>query len=304
MSYKVIEKRVLSSNNKNHLVGKVYLPEGEIKGYFHVVHGMTEHIERYDSFMAELAENGYITFGYDHLGHGRTAKDDSELGFIAEREGYDLLMRDVKAFSDAVRADYGKYPYYLMGHSMGSFIVRMSVFRYMTPDRLIIMGTSGPNPVVGAGLILCKIIRAIKGPKYISSFIENLAFGTYNDHFKDEGDSKSWLTKDVEIRNKYIADKYCTFKFTISAMHDLITLNSECNKADCFKRLAKKMPILLVSGEDDPVGDYGKGIKLCEAKFKANEADVTMKLYPNNRHEILNDTARDEVIKDILEFIA
>ena len=86
MSYKIIEKRVLSSNKKNNLVGKVYLPEGEIKGYFHVVHGMTEHIERYDSFMAELAENGYITFGYDHLGHGRTAKNDSELGFIAERE--------------------------------------------------------------------------------------------------------------------------------------------------------------------------------------------------------------------------
>lgn len=304
MSYTVIDKKVLSSNNKNQLVGKVYLPAGEIKGYFHVVHGMTEHIARYESFMSELAENGYITFAYDHLGHGHTAKDDSELGFIAERDGDDLLARDVKVFADAVRAEYGEHPYYLMGHSMGSFVVRMSTQKYITPDKLIIMGTSGPNPIAGVGLMLCKILRSIKGPRHISSFIESMAFGTYNDHFKDENDSKSWLTKDVDVRKRYIADKYCTFKFTISAMHDLISLNSGCNTDEWFKSVAKKMPILLVSGEDDPVGDYGKGIKICEEKLRANGADVTMKLYPNNRHEILNDTARDETIKDILEFIA
>lgn len=304
MSYTVIDKKVLSSNNINQLAGKVYLPEGEIKGYFHIVHGMTEHIARYDSFMIELAENGYIAFAYDHLGHGHTAKDDSELGFIAERDGDDLLARDVKVFADAVRAEYGEHPYYLMGHSMGSFVVRMSTQKYITPDKLIIMGTSGPNPIAGAGLILCKILRSVKGPRHISSFIENMAFGSYNDHFKDENDSKSWLTKDVEVRKKYISDKYCTFKFTISAMHDLISLNTGCNTDEWFKSVANKMPILLVSGEDDPVGDYGKGIRICEEKLKANGANVTIKLYPNNRHEILNDTAREETIKDIFEFIA
>ena len=302
--YSVSEKRVLSSNGKNELVGKIYKPLGEIKGYFHIVHGMTEYIGRYDSFMRLLAENGYLTFGYDHLGHGNTAKDDSELGFIAERGGDDLLARDVKVFSDAIRSEYGDYPYYLLGHSMGSFIVRMATQKYITPDKLIIMGTSGPNPIAGAGLLVCKLIRAIKGPKHISGLIDSLAFGSYNDKFKDENDSKAWLTNNLEIRNKYRADKMCMFKFTVSAMHDLISLNKDCNTEEWFKSMANKMPILLTSGEDDPVGDYGKGIRICEEKLKANGVNVTTKLYPDNRHEILNDKCRDEAIEDILEFIA
>lgn len=105
MCIKVFDRKVLSSNGKNMLSGKVYLPEGDIKGYFHVVHGMTEHISRYDSFMSLMAEQGYITFGYDHLGHGHTAKDDSELGFIAELNGDDLLAKDVKVFYDAMKEE-------------------------------------------------------------------------------------------------------------------------------------------------------------------------------------------------------
>lgn len=302
--YTVYEKRVLSSNGVNELVGKVYRPLGQIRGYFHVVHGMTEYIGRYDSFMRTMAENGYIAFGYDHLGHGNTARNDSELGFIAERNGDDLLARDVKVFADAMVAECGAHPYYLMGHSMGSFVVRIATQKYITPDKLIVMGTSGPNPIAGAGLLVCKLIRAIKGPRHISSLIDDLAFGSYNDHFKDENDSKAWLTKDLEIRRKYIGDKYCTFKFTVSAMHDLISLNKDCNTDAWFKSVAKKMPILLTSGEDDPVGDYGKGIRICEEKLKANGGNVVTKLYANNRHEILNDSCRDEAINDILEFIA
>ena len=302
--YSISEKRVLSSNGKNELVGKVYRPLGEIKGYFHVVHGMTEHIDRYDSFMKILVENGYIVFGYDHLGHGKTAIDDSELGFIAEKNGDDLLARDVKVFADAMKETYGELPYYLMGHSMGSFVVRMATKKYITPDKLIIMGTSGPNPIAGAGLLVCKLLHLIKGPKHISPLVENLAFGSYNSHFENENDPRSWLTNDIEIRRKYDADKFCTFKFTISAMHDLISLNKDCNTDEWFKTVAKKMPILLTSGEDDPVGDYGKGIRVCEEKLKANGANVTTKLYAGNRHEILNDISRDQAIQDILEFIA
>ena len=158
MNVKIIDKNVLSSNGKNNVAGKVYLPDCEIKGFFHVVHGMTEHIGRYDSFMKYMAEQGYITFGYDHLGHGYTANDDSELGFIAERNGDDLLAKDVKVFYEAMKEEYGDLPYYLMGHSMGSFIVRMATQSYVTPTKLIIMGTSGPNPIAGAGLLVCKLL--------------------------------------------------------------------------------------------------------------------------------------------------
>lgn len=303
MAVQVLNKKVLSSNGKNMLAGNVYLPSGEIKGYFHIVHGMTEHIARYDFTMRHMAENGYITFGYDHLGHGYTAKDDSELGFIADKNGDDLIAHDVKAFSDAIRSEYGDYPYYLMGHSMGSFVVRMAVKKYITPDKLIIMGTGGPNPIAAAGLIMCKIIRALKGPRYISSLIEKIAFGSYNDHFKEENDPNSWLTNDLEVRKQYANDKFCTFKFTISAMHDLISMNLDSNKDEWFNAVAKKMPILLISGENDVVGDYGKGIRICEQKLKKNGADVVTVLYPGYRHEILNDSSRDMTLNDILNFI-
>ena len=303
MHYEILDKKVLSSNGKNMLAGKVYLPSGEIKGYYHIVHGMTEHIGRYDKFMRSLAENGYIAFGYDHLGHGYTASDDSELGFIAEKNGDDLLTRDVMIFADAMKAQYGEHPYYLMGHSMGSFVVRMAVEKHLTPDKLIIMGTSGPNPISGLGLLVCKLIRFIKGPKHISSLIESMAFGSYNSHFKEENDNRSWLTNDITIRRKYDADKFCTFKFTISAMHDLISMINDCNRAEWFKKVAPKMPILLISGEDDPVGDYGKSLRACEKKLKENGADVTTILYPKYRHEILNDSSFDMTVKDIFEFI-
>ena len=303
MSYRVIDKKVLSSNGKNLLAGKVYLPDGHIKGYYHIVHGMTEYIGRYDHFMKALAENGYIAFGYDHLGHGYTAKDDSELGFIAKRDGDDLLARDVKIFADAMKAEYGEHPYYLMGHSMGSFVSRMAVAKYITPDKLIIMGTGGPNPVAGVGLFLCKIIRFFRGPKHISPLIDSIAFGAYNKRFEDEPVGKGWLTSIPEVREKYLNDKFCTFKFTISAMHDLISLTNDANSEKWFATVANKTPILLVSGVDDVVGDYGKGIQTVFKKLKENGADVSMKLYPDNRHEILNDIAYEEVLQDILNYI-
>lgn len=303
MAITIIKKKVPSCNGKNQLAGKLYIPEGEIKGYFHVVHGMTDHINRYDQLMRELAEKGYLTFGYDHLGHGYTVNNDSEFGFIAERGGDELLTRDVLTFAEAVFAEYGEHPYYLMGHSMGSFIARMAVQKYIIPDKFIIMGTSGPNPILGPGLLLCKLIRYIKGPRHVSRFIENIAFGSYNDHFKEENDPKSWLTNDVEVRKKYVADRFCRFKFTISAMHDLISLNKNCNSNKWFKSVADKMPILFLSGEEDPVGDYGRGIYICDEKLIGYGADVTVKLYPEMRHEILNDECHDEVVSDILEFL-
>lgn len=303
MNYQIIYKKVLSCNGKNLLAGKVYLPEGDIKGYFHVVHGMTEHIGRYDKFMRELAENGYIAFGYDHLGHGYTAKDDSELGFIAERGGDDLLAHDVKVFSDAIRSEYGDYPYFLMGHSMGSFVVRMATIKYIVPDKLIIMGTGGPNPIAGIGVYLCKIISFFKGPRHISSLIDNIAFGKYNDRFKDEPVDKGWLTSIPEIREKYLQDKFCMFKFTISAMHDLISISNNCNSKAWFEGIANKTPILLLSGADDPVGDFGKGVTSVYEKLKEQGANVEIKLYENNRHEILNDIAYDQVVEDILNYI-
>lgn len=302
-----VEKREFtcpSCDGEHTLAGVVYVPCGECKGYFQVVHGMTEHVGRYDRFMRDMAEKGYICFGHDHLGHGKTVKDKSELGYIAKKKGYDLLCRDVKAFSDAVIAEYPvDGTYCLMGHSMGSFVVRLATEKYVKPDRLIVMGTGGANPAAGMGIALIEIIKLFKGEKHISKLIYDLAFGGYNNKFKNDenASSQSWLSTDLEIRKKYMEDDYCTFKFTVSAMGDLMRLLKYSNRAAWFKKLPK-IPVLLVAGENDPVGNYGKGVLQVESKLKKQNVNVKCILYKGARHEILNDFCYDSVKADIVEF--
>lgn len=304
MEYEIKELTVNSSDNIHSLYGKLYIPKGEIKGIFHVVHGMTEYIDRYSDFMIKLAKNGYLAFGYDNLGHGKTARDDSELGFIAHKDGWIHLVNDVFAFENAVKKLYPNLPLYLFGHSMGSFIVRLAAEN--KPEgikKLIVCGTGGKNPLAPIGLVLAKTICRLKGEKYVSDFIINIAFGAYNKRF--EGISKyDWLTKDRSIIDKYINDKYCTFKFTVSAMYDLVKLNQMSNRNDWFKNLDKNLPILLISGKDDPVGDYGKGVLWIYEKLKSAEISADLELYDNCRHEILNDSCKEDVIKKILGFIS
>ena len=306
----MIEKRefsVASSDGIHRLFGVVYLPRGEARGLFHVVHGMTEHMARYDRFLADMAEAGFIAFGYDHIGHGRTAKDDSELGYIAKKRGWELLARDVAVYEDAVRREFGArdLPLYLMGHSMGSFVVRLAATRFVKPEKLIVMGTAGANPAAGAGLALIGLTKCLRGDRHISRLIDSIAFGSYNKRFggDDPQDPKRWLTTDETVRRAYYADPYCMFRFTVSAMGDLIRLIKYTNSAAWYRAIPNTLPILLISGEDDPVGNYGKGVREVEGKLKKCGKDVCCKLYAGARHEILNDFTYEAVKSDILAFI-
>ena len=306
MTFEKKEFKVLSSDNIHKLAGVVYIPEGEAKGLFQVVHGMTEHIARYDRFMSDLASNGWICFGYDNLGHGNTANDDSELGYIASKRGWELLAKDVKIFYDAVVAEFGAegMKYCLMGHSMGSFIVRLATERFVKPDRLIAMGTGGANPLANIGLGLIGMTKLLKGDRYVSKLINKMAFGNYNDKFKNElaENPSPWLTSDAEVVKKYAADKYCTFKFTVSAMGDLIRLMKYSNRGAWYKKLPKDLPVLLVSGEDDPVGNYGKGVIDVYNKLREQGINADCILYSEARHEILNDFTYECVKRDIMTF--
>lgn len=303
------EYRVPSSDGVHTLSGVVFLPQGTPVGFFHVVHGMTEYIGRYERLMRDMAAKGWIAFGYDNLGHGGSVKDASELGYVAKRDGWDLLLRDVKVFSDAVMSEFmptgARLPYVLMGHSMGSFIVRLATERYVHPDRLIVMGTGGPNPAAGAGLALISLVKLFRGDRHISKLLDGIAFGSYNDRFGGgtPDDPNPWLTTDTEVRKRYNADPLCTFKFTVSAMGDLITLTKHANRAEWFERYPKDVPVLLVAGEEDPVGDYGKGVRYVHEHLQAAGVSASCKLYPRARHEILNDFTYAETLADILAFV-
>ena len=302
---KIIDKDVLSSDKIHMLKGKLYLPEGKAKGFFHMVHGMTEHIARFDPLMRQMAEAGYITFGYDHLGHGYTARDKSELGFIAHKDGWERLVDDVFIYGNSIRKAMAEnLPFILMGHSMGSFIVRLAAVKYNHYDKLIVMGTGGPNPAAGAGILAAGMLKKLKGEHGYSNLIYKMAFGTYNSHFKDENDSLSWLSIDTDNRDRYRADPLCNYRFTNSAMQDLIRLNKNCNEKIWFRSIDREKPILLLSGSEDPVGDYGKGVTKVYDLLKAEGANVQIKLYEGYRHEVLNDACKNEVIADIKAFTA
>ncbi len=292
-----------STDNIHTLQGKIYIPKGEIKGIFHLVHGMTEYIDRYEHLMSFLAENGFVVCGFDNLGHGKTVRNDGELGFIAHRDGWKYLVHDCVSFGNAVKEMFPDKPLYLMGHSMGSFITRLAVAH--SPElysKYIICGTSGPNPLSGIGLLLAKLVKLFCGEKHYSKLINSLAFGSYNKKF-DPDSEYEWLTKDRDVINRYAADKYCTFKFTVSAMIDLMKLLSNSNRNEWFKSVRKNLPILLISGEDDPVGNYGSGVTKVYDKLVKQDCNVKLKLYKNCRHEIHNDSCKDEMFKDILSFI-
>lgn len=307
MEIKVLNKKVMSSDGKHVLAGKVYLPEGELKGLFHVVHGMEEHIGRYDGFMREMAEDGYIVFGYDNLGHGYSVNSDDEHGFIAEKDGWKYLVNDVAVFGRAMKKQYGEeLLYILMGHSMGSFIVRNAAEHFDLQDKLIIMGTGGPNKAAAAGLGLIKTMKAAHGNdhgRFVSDRISALAFGTYNERFEGESDHR-WLSTDPEVVTAFENDPMCQYRFTVSAMEDLMRLLIRCNSRRWFDSINKDKPILLLSGSEDPVGDYGAGVNTVYDGLIACGANVRMKLYEGYRHEILNDKCHGEVVEDIKKFIS
>ena len=300
---KIIEKDVLSSDKKHQLKGVIYLPEGEPKGLFHVVHGMTEYIGRYDKFMRAMAQFGYITFGYDHTGHGKTASKD-ELGYFADKNGWRILVDDVYLYGAEVRDEMGKgLPFILMGHSMGSFIVRLTAAKYNHYEKLIIMGTGGPNAAAGAGIALSGLLKKLKGTRGYSDFIYSMAFGSYNKGFEQENDKYAWLSVDKANRDIYRKDALCTYMFTISAMQDLVKLNKYCNDKSWFESVDKKKPILLISGGDDPVGEHGKGVQKVYELLKDAGVNVEIKLFDGYRHEILNDFCKDDVIKTLCDFV-
>ena len=300
----VIPYSVPSCDGVHDLVGVVYLPDAAPRGILHILHGMTEYIGRYDKFMGEMAEAGYIVCGYDHLGHGYTATDPTELGFVAEKDGWKLWLGDVKAFSDAVRTAYGQdLPYVLMGHSMGSFIARLAAVDYVKPDVLILMGTGGPNPVTGVGLAVINAVKACKGARHISPLVNDLAFGSYNKRFDAPKESSVWLSKDTAVTDTYDRDPFCNYKFSVSGMSDLVRMTALSNKKSWFKRLDHTIPVLLVSGRDDPVGDFGKGVEAVLARLQKVGNPVTCHLYDGYRHEILNDASHERVAADILDFL-
>lgn len=295
-----------SSDGITTIRGVVYIPDGDIKAILQISHGMVEFIDRYDDFAKYLTDKGILVTGNDHLGHGGSVTSEDNWGYFHEDEGYKKVLEDLYTVTKITKEKYPNKPYFLLGHSMGSFYARRYLFTYGEElDGAIIMGTAWQEKItVKTGKLLCKLIGLFKGSKYRSKFINNMALGPYNKKWEPSITHNDWLTKDEKIVEWYSNEPKCSFIFTLNGFYNLFSvLDDVCDKNNIAK-VRKDLPILFMAGEDDPVGNFGKGVKKTYDTFKeVGIKDVSIKLYPNDRHEILNETDKDIVYEDLYSFI-
>jgi len=305
MSCKREEGFFQSTDGVHTLRYDTFAPEGEPKGILQISHGMCEYIGRYADFAGFLCERGFFVCGNDHLGHGRQAARAGELGYFADKDGWKLLSEDLHLLTVQMKQRFPGVPYFLLGHSMGSFVARRYLVRYGKElSGAVIMGTSGGNPALDLGIRLSSRACRRHGPKSRSALIDKLSMGGNNRLFKGEHDLHSWLTKDREIRTRYASDPLCSFSFTVSGYRDLFSLLQSVSAPEWAEQVPKDLPILLTSGEDDPIGANGRGVRKVYGRLEAaGVKDVALKLYPGDRHEILNETDRKQVYADIAEFL-
>ncbi len=283
-----------------------YKPQnGEIKAVVQVAHGMAEHLERYEKFASALCDKGIALYINDHLGHGQSVSAASELGYFGETDGWRNFVEDCHSLTLIIKEENPGKPVCFFGHSMGSFVARAYSFKYAAEiDKAVFCGTAGPNPASGIGGSLASLIGKTKGSHHRSKFIDKLAFGAYNSKF-EKRTPFDWLSRDNEEVDKYIADELCGFLFTAYGYRDLMGLLTYVSAKDWFYGLDKNLPVLVISGAMDPVGDYSKGVNVvCDKLISYGKKNLKKILYPDARHEILNEKACfDTVVEDVSAFV-
>lgn len=277
---------------------------GSIKGIVQISHGMAEYSNRYARFALELCKAGYAVFISDHVGHGASITDREMLGFFGETDGEEHFVEDLKTLTDKIKAEYPHLPFFMLGHGMGSLIARKYTAKYgYLLDGVIYSGTSGENPVLGMGIQFANALIKENGPMHRSELLDTMAFGAYNRKTKKRTDY-DWGTRDEAEVDKYMSDELCGYKYTVSGMKALFMTLKQVSSKRWYNSVPLSMPILLISGSMDPVGDYGKGVnEVYKALKKTGHKNVSMKLYDGARHEILNEINRGEVYIDIIDWL-
>jgi alpha-beta hydrolase superfamily lysophospholipase len=291
----------ISSNGTTPIAYYSFKPAGEVVSILQISHGMCEYIERYGEFIDFLTSHGTLVCGNDHAGHGNSITNMDDLGFFSEHLGYECLTEDLKKMTDLIRSEYPVTPYFILGHSMGSFVLRDYISKYAEGlSGVIISGTGGKNPLASAGLGLASIIEGFKGPRYHSKMFNSVFFNGFTSHFRDEPSEFSWLTRDKQIVESYARDPKCNFIFTMNGFTNLLQLIKKVTASGWTKSIPTSLPILMISGKEDPVGNYGKGVSSVYAELReAGFEDLKLKLYEGGRHEMLNELNRLGVFQDI-----
>ena len=271
-----------------------------------IVHGMAEYADRYEEFARFLTDRGVVVTGEDHLGHGKSAVEGKNYGYFCEQDPATVVVRDVHRLKKMTQEAYPGVPYILMGHSMGSFIVRNYLCRYGSGiDGALILGTGMQSAaLLAVSKLTAGIQKLFYGDNHISRLIDRGAFGAYNKKIPSPNTAMDWLSRDEAKVKEYMEDPLCGFTFTVNGFSTLFTLISRIRKKKNLEKIPENLPVHFASGDADPVGNYGKGVRAAyDSLKKAGMNQLSLKLYESDRHELLNEKDRGQVMEDLWQWI-
>ncbi|WP_294949988.1 alpha/beta fold hydrolase [uncultured Eubacterium sp.] len=298
-------EKIASTDSKNNLNVIIWETEKEPIGVLQIVHGMAEYIDRYDNFAKYMTEHGFNVIGHDHLGHGHSVSDEHDYGFFAEENGDKIIIEDMHSVTQYAREKWEELPNFILGHSMGSFCLRQYLTKYSNDVfGAIIMGTGWiPSAAALLGKTIATNTCKSKGSHTVNPLLIKLTLEPYNKPFAPARTNCDWLSRDEKQVDLYVNDKLCGFDFTAGAYKDFFTVLEKIAKNRQLIGMRKSLPILITSGSVDPVG----GKKACEklnAQYKrCGINDVTLKLWENDRHEILNELDKSDVYRYICNWL-
>lgn len=281
------------------------VPDGKVRAVLQLSHGMVEHIDRYKPFAEYLAAKGILVTGHDHLGHGGSVRSPEDLGYFAQPDGNRAVLDDLYAVTRHTRALYPQVPYFLLGHSMGSFYVRQYLCEHGTElDGAIIMGTGHqPKALLQTARLLCRVLAVFWGWHHRSKLVAGLSFLAYNNGLEGRT-SDDWLNRDPAEVDKYIADERCGFLFTLNAYYSMFCGILRLHDPDFLAQTPKELPLLFLAGTADPVGEKGAGVqRAIQSLCNAGVQNIESKFYPDARHELLLELNRQEVYADIAAWL-
>ncbi len=290
-----------AQSGEGRIFSRLWAPE-EPRAILMIAHGMAEHSARYDAFARHLASQGFVVCMNDHAGHG---KSDGTRGFFAEKDGWQCVVRDLRALLLEVKEKYPGLPVCMMGHSMGSFLTREYITHWGGElSACVICGTMGRNPALAGGLALAKLQCRIKGPKSPGKLLDKMSTGGFYKKIPNAVNEFAWLSADPQNCEMYKNDPLCGFLFTASAFRDMFGGVQAVTGLEWARDVPKNLPVLVVAGSEDPVGANGKGpTEVAGWLREAGLGDVTLKLYDGMRHEILNEIGKETVFEDISRWL-
>lgn len=294
-----------NSDNQKIFVHK-WLPETEIKAVVQISHGMAEHSARYKDIATFLTNDGYAVYANDHRGHCRNVNSVEEQGFFDYKDGWLKVAGDMHQLTEIIKEENPNKKVFILGHSMGSLLTRTYITLFPNlVNGVILSGTSGESGMlIKAGKFISKFIGVFKNHKAPSKLLDNMSFGKFNSYFKPNRTKFDWLSRDNENVDKYVNDQFCGAVFSNRFFYDMSWGIDYINQKENIAKISKDLPVFLISGDKDPVGNFTKGvIKVYDTYKSLGIKDLKLKTYKDARHEIINEINRNEVYFDILKWL-